>query len=100
GAVTVNRRTRDEAYGLVLKPDQQLKIENGAAAILDVDAEAEMSWRHGVLDFDEETLAEAVEKFNRNSKKPLVINDARIESLTLSGVFFTDQPNAFAAALG
>jgi len=54
------------------------------------------SWRSGVLDFDNEPLSEAVAVVNRYSLQvPLVIHDARVAALRLSGEFRAGDPERF-----
>ncbi len=58
-----------------------------------------MSWRDGRVIFDATPLPEALERMNRYSREPLRIADPALDSLRVSGVFRTDDPDAFVLAL-
>jgi len=55
-----------------------------------------LSWRRGVLVFDNTTLADAAAELNRYNSKKLVIADPAIASETIGGTFGTNDIEAFA----
>lgn len=55
-----------------------------------------LSWRRGVLVFDNTTLADAATELNRYNSKKLVIADPAIASETVGGTFGTNDIEAFA----
>jgi len=55
----------------------------------------ELGWRHGVLVFDNTTLADAVSEFNRYNSSKLVVADDATAQLTIGGTFQTDNIVAF-----
>ncbi len=58
----------------------------------------EMSWRSGVLVFDQETLAAAAEEFNRyNRKKVVVVGEAR--DVRVGGRFRANNADVFASLI-
>jgi transmembrane sensor len=57
------------------------------------------AWMDGVLEFDGESLAQAVAEFNRYRSQPIVIGDARLEALRVGGRFEVDEADKFLAAL-
>jgi transmembrane sensor len=58
----------------------------------------EMSWRSGVLVFDQETLAAAAEEFNRyNRKKVVVVGQAR--DVRVGGRFRANNADVFASLI-
>ena len=57
------------------------------------------AWQTGVIAFDGETLAQAVEEFNRYRRVPLVIGDPQIASVRIGGTFRADSSDRFVAAL-
>ena len=59
----------------------------------------ELSWRHGMLTFDQLTLAEAASKFNRYNKKKLIITDPVVGSVRIGGSFEANNVQAFAHLL-
>jgi transmembrane sensor len=58
-----------------------------------------LSWRHGVLAFDQLTLAEAASQFNRYNKKKLIITDPAVGSVRIGGRFDANNVQAFARLL-
>jgi transmembrane sensor len=57
------------------------------------------AWQDGVLEFDGESLAQAVGEFNRYRSEPIVIGDDRLASLRIGGRFEVDEADKFLAAL-
>jgi transmembrane sensor len=57
------------------------------------------AWMDGVLEFDGESLGQAVGEFNRYRSRPIVIGDARLEALRIGGRFEVDEADKFLAAL-
>lgn len=57
------------------------------------------AWQEGVLEFDGESLAQVVAEFNRYRRQPIVIGDARLESLRIGGRFEVDEADRFLTAL-
>jgi transmembrane sensor len=55
-----------------------------------------LSWRRGVLVFDNTTLADAAAELNRYNREQLVIADPAIASETIGGTFGTNDIEAFA----
>lgn len=68
-----------------------------AAAVADVDAE--LSWRNRRVEFSGTPLAEAIGYFNRNNRMQLATDGDEVGALRISGVFWTDDSEAFARAL-
>lgn len=63
------------------------------------DVEASLSWRSGYLTFHEDTLRDAVAEFNRYNARKIVIEDAAVGDIRLSGKFRTDEYEAFVRLL-
>jgi transmembrane sensor len=59
----------------------------------------ELGWRHGMLVFDNTTLADAVTEFNRYNREKLVVVGANAERMTIDGRFRTDDVVSFARAV-
>jgi transmembrane sensor len=55
----------------------------------------ELGWRRGVLVFDNTTLADAVNEFNRYNNMKLLIADAGTARLTIGGTFQANNVEAF-----
>jgi transmembrane sensor len=58
--------------------------------------ERRTAWIRNELVFDEESLEEAVEEFNRYNKEQLQIVDPAIRNLKVAGVYHTTEPERFA----
>jgi transmembrane sensor len=79
-----------------LLPGDQLVIGAARAPIKrKTDVAKATSWREGQLIFDDDTLAAAVDEVNRYSTKKIVLADARLASLRMSGVFIAGHSDSF-----
>jgi transmembrane sensor len=58
-----------------------------------------LSWRRGLLVFDQSTLADAASEFNRYSRKKLVITDPAIARMRISGRFESSNVDGFTRLL-
>lgn len=58
--------------------------------------EKELSWRRGVLIFDNTTLADAAAQFNRYNRTKLVLANDAVAHITVGGTFATNDVSAFA----
>jgi len=63
------------------------------------DLNRQLAWRSGRLQFNGESLASAVQQFNRYNERPLVVADTRLTRLTVAGNFRATDPESFAEAL-
>jgi transmembrane sensor len=83
-----------------LSPGQELIVRAGQAdEIVRADVERAADWRRGVVQFDNTSLAEAVSELNRYTSRPLVIRDAKVGALRISGAFRTGDTARFAETL-
>ena len=57
------------------------------------------AWLRHEIVFDHETLERVAAEFNRYSQKPIEIDTPALKSLRISGIFTTDDPQAFIAFL-
>ena len=58
-----------------------------------------LSWRHGLLVFDQSTLADAASEFNRYSRKKLIVTDPTIARMRISGRFESGNVDGFTRLL-
>ena len=58
-----------------------------------------LSWRHGLLVFDQSNLADAASEFNRYSRKKLIITDPTIARMRISGRFESNNLDGFTRLL-
>jgi transmembrane sensor len=84
-----------------LNPGKELiaSITSPQAEIVPADIDRSLSWEAGQLSFSDEPLASAVERVNRYSQKKVVIADASIRSLPVSGVYNAGDIDAFKVGL-
>jgi transmembrane sensor len=61
--------------------------------------ESRLAWTSGKLQFRGETLAAAVEEFNRYNRRRIRLGDASLAELRVGGTFNATDPESFAAAL-
>ena len=59
-----------------------------------------IAWRDGVIELDGETLAQAIEEFNRYRAQPIILGDARLATIRVGGRFEVDEADEFLLALG
>jgi transmembrane sensor len=99
GSVSVRGASGDGGAETRLKPGQQYRLDGAAAAVRDVDAEAQVAWYQGLIELDDTSLGEAVATFNHNSRVKLLIGDQKLAALRVSGTFHTGRAWDFAGAL-
>ncbi len=63
------------------------------------DMERKLAWRHGAIELDGETLADAAGEFNRYSTRQIVIADPATAQLHVGGYFRDDDVDAFVFAI-
>ena len=102
GVVAVEASRTSAARDEPVAAGQGAVIRSGAVVAATLDAQAlnqRTAWRRGVIDFEGETLAQAVEEFNRYQPHPIVLADPRLAGLRLGGRFRTDEAAAFLRAV-
>jgi transmembrane sensor len=84
-----------------LSADQQISVTEGAwpATPIAVDSQSATAWLRREIAFDHEPLERVVAEYNRYSQKPIEIATPALRNLQISGVFATDDPEAFVAFL-
>jgi transmembrane sensor len=84
-----------------LLANQQLRVTGGdwPPTPATVDAQHTTAWLHRQIVFDEEPLERVAAEFNRYSAKPIEIVTPALRDLQISGVFATDDTEAFIAFL-
>ncbi|HEY0623563.1 FecR family protein [Sphingomonas sp.] len=100
GKVEVVRMGERPRLLAVLAPGERVSAAPDAVPVLDRPAlESITAWRRGELRFRDTPLSEAVAEVNRYGRQRVIVNDARLAALPISGVFATDDPAEFAAAV-
>jgi transmembrane sensor len=90
--------------------DRMLRLAAGEAAFVNadpgvtstitpgIDVDRKLAWREGKVELSGETLAEAVDEFNRYNQSQLVIREPTAAHARLYGEFRADDPSTFAKA--
>jgi len=102
GRVAVGPSSQDQSPRFVqLSSDQQIRVTagEGPATPVAVDAQRTTAWLHRQIVFDHEPLERVAAEYNRYTSKPIEITTPALRSLLISGVFATDDPEAFIAFL-
>jgi transmembrane sensor len=96
------RANPDQAARFVqLGADEQITITEGEWPTTPVptDAQRSTAWLHRQIKFEREPLERVASEFNRYAPKPFEITSPALRSLEISGVFATDDSEAFIAFL-
>ncbi|MBO9707964.1 MAG: FecR domain-containing protein [Caulobacter sp.] len=85
----------------VLRPGQSMVLVDGmrAGPPQAIDLDGALAWRRGQVVFDNVSLADAAAEMNRYSTLQVVVADARLRSLRISGTFNTGESRAFVEAM-
>jgi transmembrane sensor len=90
--------TRPAAEVLLMAGEQVTMPSSGTAEpVRKVDSDRRLAWAKGRLDFDNETVATAVEEFNRYNRVQLHVHDEVLATRRVSGVFDASDPESFIA---
>jgi transmembrane sensor len=84
-----------------LDADQQVSVpeEGGPVTAIAVDAKQATAWLHRQIMFEREPLGRVATEFNRYATKQIEITAPGLRTLEISGVFATDDTEAFIAFL-
>jgi transmembrane sensor len=84
-----------------LSADQQIRVTagEGPATPVAIDAKRTTAWLHRQIVFDHEPLERVAAEYNRYMSKPIEITTPALRNLQISGIFATDDPEAFIAFL-
>lgn len=83
----------------VLTPGQQAIIAPQEIEIAAVDTQRVLAWRFGQMNLDAEPLADAIAEINRYNTRQIVLEDASLGRMPISGLFQTGSPDAFVDAV-
>lgn len=80
-----------------------IALAEGAATLVTARSEQKvenaLSWRSGMLTFDEKPLPAIAAEFNRYNAKKLVLDGQIVGAIRITGTFPSDKPDAFARLL-
>lgn len=84
---------------VLLSAGQQLVMQRNDSprTIRDVDSGRELAWADGRLVFNNHTVAQAIEEFNRYNHVQLHVTDESLAHRSVSGIFDSSAPESFVA---
>ncbi|MBS0419900.1 MAG: FecR domain-containing protein [Proteobacteria bacterium] len=88
--------------GVMLSPGQQMSVADRAGELpiaRSTDVAAAVAWTHHRLVFDDATLSEVIEEFNRYNREPFVIHDAALGRMRITASFDSNSAQTFAESL-
>jgi transmembrane sensor len=90
-----------QSQSVELGAGQQISVadQSLSSAPISVDAERTTAWLHRQIMFEREPLGRVATEFNRYSPRPIEIATPALQGLEISGVFATDDTEAFIAFL-
>jgi transmembrane sensor len=91
----------ESAREVLLTANQQVAVtrSGNAEAIRTVDSGRALAWADGKLIFENSSVANAVQQFNRYNRIQIIVNDGDLARRSISGVFSAAEPESFAAFL-
>ena len=100
-AVGPSANGNDTSRTVQVSTGQQIRFAAGAWPVTPatVDAQRTTAWLHRQIVFDQEPLERVANEFNRYCPKPIEIVTPTLRDLQISGVFATDDTEAFIAFL-
>jgi len=101
GKVGTNLSQNHPPRFVQLSADQQIRVAEGEwpATPAPVDSQRTTAWLRREIVFDHEPLERVVAEYNRYTAKPIEIATPVLRNLQISGVFATDDTEAFVAFL-
>jgi transmembrane sensor len=86
---------------IYLTANQQVSVghSGSAEAVHAIDSGRALAWAEGRLIFENSSVGDAVQQFNRYNRIQIVVNDTDLAHRPISGVFSAADPESFAAFL-
>lgn len=100
GAVVVRNGSSPAAVSTTLKPNEVMRLAGNQVSLTQFsNLRSFISWKDGLVMFENTPLVEAVDELNRYTPRPIVIGDAKAGSIKISGSFPTDKTANFLEAV-
>jgi transmembrane sensor len=100
GSVSVANASAPLQTATELQPNEILVASNDQVQVSRApDIDKEVSWRDGLIVFEDESLADATAEVNRYVRTSIVLQDDRLRQIRVSGAFRTGETAAFVEAL-
>lgn len=97
GAEHNSQNSAEESVALTANEQITVNAADPRRAVRKVHSERELAWAEGRLIFENESVSEVVEQFNRYNRLQLHIADASLANRLVSGVFSASDPESFIA---
>jgi transmembrane sensor len=87
-------RARQAEGAILLREGEQIRMRPRASDPLPhrIDVAAVTAWTQHTLVFQGTRLADVIEDFNRDNRRPLVLSDPALEELRISGIYSSTDP--------
>jgi transmembrane sensor len=97
GRPAKNEKEAGASEALYLTANQQVMVATSGRAqpVRQVNSGRELAWAQGRLVFENDTVAEVIEKFNRYNRLQLHVTDSALAARPVSGVFNASAPDSF-----
>lgn len=100
GVVVVRNGSSPTEDATTLRPNEVMRLSGNQASLTQFSSlRSFISWKDGLVMFENTPLAEAVDELNRYAPRPIVIGDPRAASIKISGSFPTDKTANFLDAV-
>lgn len=99
GSLTVRPRNASEGLPRLVAPGERVVVDSGRATQDSPDMRRITAWREGRAVFVDQPLLEAIAEMNRYSRRPIVVQNARLGAMRISGVYDTGNAEAFAESV-
>lgn len=91
---------RGSAASSAINPGQRLSVTGQQPAELaNAPQTGAQDWTMGMLSFDGERLSDAVRELNRHNARKIVLADAALAGLRITGAFHANDPDGFARSI-
>ncbi len=101
GEVSIQHRSRGS--GVRLGANSRTDVGGDAAqrphAVQPAEVARELTWREGMLSFEDVPLTQAVAQFARYSETRIILDDPSLKTETITGLFSANDPEGFARAV-
>jgi transmembrane sensor len=100
GEVSVRNNAAPQSHAITLKPREVLSVTASAASVKPIaEPDQVVSWRDGMVVFENEDLTSAVAEMNRYSRQAIILEGDGLKTIRVSGAFRTGESGAFVEAL-
>lgn len=103
GRVRVDELSENRPVRSSIIAGGDIAVAEGSATLVTARSEAKvdsaLSWRRGMLTFDQQPLTTIATEFNRYNAKKLVLKGQSVGTIRITGTFPSNKPDAFARLL-